>query len=84
MARQNGKENTKIRVITIYRELLKGRKITARQIMRILRCRYGITVDRKTIYDDIAAINRVVPVKAIMGKYGGYVLWDVLGEAENG
>lgn len=83
MARQTNKESGKIRVITIYRELLNKKKVTTRQIIDLLERRYGVTYDRKTIYDDIAAINRVVPIRTIHGKMGGYILWDVLGEAED-
>lgn len=84
MARQTNKESGKIRVITIYRELLNKKKVTTRQIISLLERRYGVTYDRKTIYDDIAAINRVVPIRAIKGRHGGYVYWDVLGETEDG
>ena len=84
MARQTNRESGKIRVITIYRELLNKRKMTAREIILLLERRLGITCDRKTIYDDIAAISRVVPVKGTPGRNGGFVLWDVLGEAEDG
>lgn len=83
MARQTNKESGKIRVITIYRELLNKKKVTTRQIISLLERRYGVTYDRKTIYDDIAAINRVVPIRTIHGKNGGYILWNVLGEAED-
>jgi hypothetical protein len=84
VARQTNKESGKIRVITIYRELLKKKKVTASQIIGLLERRYGVTYDRKTIYSDIAAINRVVPIRTTYGKNGGYILWDVLGEAEDG
>ena len=84
MARQTGKENCKFRVIVIYRELMKKQKVTTKQIISLLQRRYGITVDRKTIYTDIAAINRIVPIKSIEGRNGGYIYWDVLGEAEDG
>ena len=84
MARQTNKESGKIRVITIYRELLNKKKVSTRQIISLLERRYGVTYDRKTIYDDISAINRVVPIRTIKGKHGGYILWDVLGEAEDG
>jgi len=84
MARQTNKESGKIRVITIYRELMNKKKLTTKQIIRLLERRYGVTYDRKTIYDDIAAINRVVPIKTIRGRYGGYIYWDVLGEVEDG
>ena len=83
MARQTNKESGKIRVITIYRELLNKKKVSTRQIISLLERRYGVTYDRKTIYDDISAINRVVPIRTIPGRSGGYILLDVLGEAED-
>ena len=83
MARQTGRENCKFRVIVIYCELMKKQKVTTKQIINLLQRRYGITVDRKTIYSDIAAINRIVPIMSIAGRNGGYVYWDVLGEEEN-
>lgn len=85
MARQTGKENTKIRIIAIYRMLLQAPGIiTTKAIQRKLRAVYGIWAERKTIYSDMAAINRIIPVKAIPGKNVGYCLWDVLGECEDG
>ena len=83
MARQTNKESCKTRVLAIYIELMKKEKITTRQIISMLEKRYGVRYDRKTIYDDIAAINRFVPIKAIPGRNGGYIYWDVLAEAED-
>jgi predicted DNA-binding transcriptional regulator YafY len=82
MARQTNRESGKIRVITIYRELLKKKKINTSEIINLLRCRYGITVDRKTIIADMQAIDRIVPIKTIPGRNGGYILWDAVSEAE--
>lgn len=83
MAMQTGKENSKIRVIAIYCELMKKKTVTTNQLMKMLRCRYGIIVDRKTIYDDVRAINRFAPIKSLYGRNGGYIYWDVLKEAED-
>ena len=80
MSRATNKETTKIRIIAIYR-MLVGRKtvITASEILRNLQDHYGISADRKTIYSDIADIDRFVPIKISTGRRGGYQLWDVLG-----
>ena len=80
---RRGRENEKVRVIAIYRMLLRGEKITTRQILEELQSHYGITADRKTIYSDVAAIDRIVPIKVIPGCRGGYCLHDVIGEADD-
>lgn len=53
-----GREFGKIRVIAVYRMILENDVITARQIIKNLQDRYGIVCDRKTIFSDIAAIDR--------------------------
>ena len=82
MPRQTGRDNEKVRVIAIYRMLLRGEKITTAQILAELKSRFGITADRKTIYSDVAAIDRIIPIKVKSGRRGGYCLHDVIGEAE--
>lgn len=72
--------DTKIRVIAVYRIIMRGKPVTAKEIARELEDKFGITCDRKTIYSDIVAIDRFVPVLVSSGKGGGYRLWDVLGE----
>lgn len=83
MAGRN-KDTTKIRVIAVYRMILEGKKISAGEIQRRLLSQYGIEVERKSIYNDIAAINRIVPIMSIPGKCGGYCVWDVLGGIQDG
>lgn len=83
MAGQN-KETTKIRIIAIYRMVCNSKKITASEIMRRLEDYYGVTVDRKTIYSDMAAINRFIPLEIIEGRNGGYSKIDFWGRAEDG
>ena len=84
MARQTNKESCKVRVIAIYRMLITGKKMSSIQIVKELSSRYGITANRKTIYSDIAAINRFIPIKSTDGIGGGFQRWDVLGECEEG
>lgn len=72
-------EGSKIRVIAVYNMLQRGHRITARQIQRELDLHYGIVVDRKTIYSDICAIDRFIPIEILPGRYGGYQRVDVLG-----
>ena len=38
-----------------------------------------MVVDRKTIYDDIRAIDRVMPIESVIERCGGYRKLDVLG-----
>ena len=83
MAIQTNKENTKVRVLAVYRILSNSRAvITCGEIIQELNLHYGITADKKTIYSDVAAINRITPVRSVYGKFGGYALCDVLGECE--
>lgn len=81
---QNYDRDTKVRIIAVYRAIMRGRPITAGEIKRELQDKFGISCDRKTIYSDIAAIDRFVPIRVTTGRGGGYSLWDVLGGKEDG
>ena len=74
-------DTSKIRILAIERILKVGQFVTCAEIIDALECRYGISADRKTIYDDITAISRIVPVERLSGKGGGYKLLNVLVEA---
>ena len=76
------KDDMKIRLLAIERILKVGQVITSSEILKELEDRFGITADRKTIYDDIRAISRIVPVECVSGKGGGYKLLNVLVETE--
>ena len=76
------KELTKLRVLAVYMIIMRNQKVTTRRILAELERKYGITVDRKTIYSDISAINRLVPIKIEAGRNGGNSIHDVYGEAE--
>lgn len=71
-------ESGKIRVLAIYNMLQRGNRITVRQIQRELELHYGITANRRTIYSDIYAIDRIVPIEVTTGRYGGYQKVDVI------
>lgn len=75
---------SKVRLIAVYRILLRGRKVTSQDILRELDLRYDINCDRKTLCSDIAAIDRFTPIDIQAGRNGGYCLCDVLGRCENG
>lgn len=77
-------EGGKIRVLAIYNMLQRGHRITARQIQRELDLHYGIVADRKTIYSDICAVDRFIPIEILPGRYGGFQKVDVLGRCEDG
>ena len=76
------KDDMKIRLLAIERILKVGQVITSSEILKELEGRFGITADRKTIYDDIRAISRIVPVECVSGKGGGYRLQNVLVQEE--
>lgn len=76
---KRGCMNDKIRLLLVYRMIMRGRKVTCRQIMDELELKHDIAVERKTIYDDIHCIDKIVPVMVIHGRNGGYQLWNVLG-----
>lgn len=71
------KDDTKIRVIAVYRMLSEGKLLTSTDIIRRLSNQYGITADRKTIYDDIRAVDRFIPIEVIPGSNGGYKKMEV-------
>ena len=73
---------TKLRVLAVYMIIMRNQKVTTRRILAELERKYGITVDRKTIYTDISALDRLVPIKIEAGRNGGYSIHDVYGEAE--
>lgn len=84
--RQKGfsKEQSKIRVLAIVLMLKDGQTISTSQILRKLKLQYGITADRKTIYSDMYAINMIIPIESVPGRYGGYRKVDVFGGCEDG
>lgn len=88
MARSNqralSKEQSKIRVLAVAKMLNEGRLLSASEIQRRLDLQYGIQVDRKTIYTDIYAINRFIPIAVMAGRNGGYCRCDVLGGCKHG
>lgn len=71
------REDGKLRLLLIERMLHYDRVISSGEIIGRLEAR-GIHADRKTIYDDIQAINRVIPVESTGGRYGGFRFVDVV------
>lgn len=66
------KEQCKIRVLAVAKMLNGGQLMTSNDILRRLELQYDIKAERKTIYDDIVAINRFVPIEVTGGRGGGY------------
>ena len=70
--RTHGDKNVKIRILAIERMLRKDRVISINEIKQKLEVMYDIYVDRKTIIDDIRAIDCMIPIEVKTGKFGGY------------
>lgn len=77
------RDDHKLRILLIERMLRYDRVITSSEILRRLE-EYGIFADRKTVYDDIWAINRIIPIESKSGKYGGFRIVDVFGRCGDG
>lgn len=76
--------DSKLRVLAVYNMIARGHKITVKQILQELDNKYGITADKKTIYNDIYTIDRILPVEVSYGPSGGYQKLDVLGRCRDG
>ena len=73
------KEQCKIRVLAIERMLNEGHRITAKEIQSRLDTQYDIQTITVTIYRDICAIDRFMPIEVTTGFDGGFKKYDVLG-----
>ena len=72
--RQKGasKEQAKIRVLLIEKMLGYDRRLSTREIQSILDSKYDMQVSRRTLHQDLAAIDKVVPLDVTRGYGGGY------------
>ncbi len=57
------KDDAKIRLLATYLFVSENESFALRDITRMLASRYGIMADRKTIYSDLIAIDRFLPLK---------------------
>ena len=73
---RGNKDDSKVRVIAVYNMLKEGKRVKAREIMQRLECRYDITANRKTIYDDVCCIDKIMPIDVKFGPHGGFKLFD--------
>lgn len=72
------KEQSKIRAIAVYKMLSAGEKLSCADISRRLYAQFGMTVSRKTIYDDIRAVDRIMPIECFgRGRNSGYKKMEV-------
>ena len=76
-------DTCKLRILAVCNMLQRGAPISTAQILRELELRCDISVDRKTIYDDVREINRIMPVESTHGRYGGFCKQDVLKMCED-
>jgi Fe2+ or Zn2+ uptake regulation protein len=74
-------EYGKVRVLLVAGMLSYDKPISATKILKRLKAR-GITCDRKTVYSDIASIDKVMPVEVVPGCKGGFIRVDVIGRCE--
>lgn len=71
------REQSKIRAIAVYKMLSDGKMLTRADIARRLETQYGIKANRRTIYDDIRAVDRIMPIEVIDDGKGGYRKMEV-------
>ena len=83
--RQKGasKEQGKIRVLLIEKMLRYDCRITTKEIQNRLDREYDMQVSRRTLRQDLVAIDRVVPLDVTRGYGGGFKKYDFR-EAEDG
>lgn len=62
----------KIRLLAIERMLRKDQFINTTQIRASLDLNYDIQVERKTLYSDLMAIDKFIPLEVKSGNNGGY------------
>ena len=72
------RETDKIRLLAVERIIARGERVSTTQILRELEVRYDILADRKTIYTDLQAIDRFMPLDVTAGAHGGYkrINWE--------
>lgn len=61
-----------MRILAIERMLSTEKYITAPEIVRRLNLKYDLQCDKKTVYNDLYAIDRFIPLEIKIGKNGGF------------
>lgn len=59
--------STKERILAVERILLRRKSVSTQELRSALLNEYGIDVDRKSIYDDMAALTRFLPIELERG-----------------
>jgi hypothetical protein len=77
------RDDSKIRLIAVYRMMESGEKLTSTEIISKLKSQFDIEVNRKTIYSDLMAIDKFMPLQVECGHNGGAQKYDVLGGCLN-
>lgn len=70
------RDDSKIRILAVERMLRTDRYINATEIAERLEKRYDIRVNKKTIYSDLYAIDRIIPLEFKQGRGGGVRVLD--------
>ena len=72
------RETDKIRLLAVERIIARGERVSTTQILRELELHYDIQADRKTIYADLQAIDRFMPLEVTTGAGGGFkrINWE--------
>ena len=61
MSKKNN--DTKIRILEVERLFQRNKRLTVPQIKGILKDKYDLETDRKTLYDDIATLTRFMNIQ---------------------
>ena len=65
-------DHNKVRLLAIERMVDEGKKIKIAEIQDRLEAEYGIYATRPTIYYDLLAIEKFIPLESKTGPNGGY------------
>ena len=72
-------DHNKVRLLAIERMVDEGKKIKIAEIQDRLESEYGIYATRPTIYYDLLAIEKFIPLESKTGPNGGYKKMEVKG-----
>lgn len=67
-----GRKQAKVRVLAVERMIDEGKNITIDEIQHRLETEHGIRACRPTIYSDLLAIEKFIPLESCTGPKGGY------------
>lgn len=70
--RKDVNRDARRRILAVERMLRTDKLIKATEIVRRLDLEYDIQCDRKSVYQDLYAIDRFTPLEIVVGKNGGF------------